>query len=130
MIDPRNFGDVKKIRFSRASRTDKKVHALLNYFCAKLHVDQAKGYEYYKRELNKACPDDMRVFSLIEANKGFDARSCTSFREYDYYIPSFCLQNEIKAEYKVVGDRPKITEHGFVPPYNKDQIEVSKEGLQ
>ena len=32
MIDPRNFGDLKKIGFSRATRTDKSVHALHNYF--------------------------------------------------------------------------------------------------
>jgi len=30
MIDIRNFGDLKKIRFTRATRTDKRVHALQN----------------------------------------------------------------------------------------------------
>jgi len=31
-----NFGDLKKIGFGRATRTDKGVHALLNVFSAKL----------------------------------------------------------------------------------------------
>lgn len=30
MIDIRNYGDLKKIRFTRATRTDKRVHALQN----------------------------------------------------------------------------------------------------
>lgn len=48
MIDPRNYGDIKKIWFSWASRTDKWVHALLNYFACKVHVDKEKGFEFYK----------------------------------------------------------------------------------
>lgn len=30
MIDYRNFGDLKKIRWTRATRTDKRVHAMQN----------------------------------------------------------------------------------------------------
>ena len=91
MIDPRNYGDIKKIRFSRASWTDKRVHALLNYFACKVHIEREWGLEDYKKKLNEACPKDMHVFSLIEVNKHFDAKASTNFREYDYYLPSFML---------------------------------------
>jgi tRNA pseudouridine38-40 synthase len=91
MIDPRNYGDIKKIRFSRASRTDKRVHALLNYFACKVHIDKEKGLDHYKQTLNSICPKDIHVFSLIEVNKHFDAKASTNFREYDYYMPSFML---------------------------------------
>jgi len=91
MIDPRNYGDIKKIWFSWASWTDKKVHALLNYFACKVHIDKSKSFDDYKKWLNEACPDDMHVFSIIEVNKHFDAKASTSNWEYDYYLPSFLL---------------------------------------
>ncbi len=59
MIDPRNFGDMKKIRFSRASRTDKKVHALLNFFACKLHFDPSKSLDDHIRMLNEKGPKDL-----------------------------------------------------------------------
>ena len=38
-IAPWNFGDLKKIAWNRATRTDKSVHALQNVFSAKIHVE-------------------------------------------------------------------------------------------
>lgn len=93
MIDPRNYGDIKKIRWSRASRTDKKVHALLNYFAMKLHYDTKKSFDDYKKELNQILPKDIHLFSIGIAGKHFDARCCVSYREYDYYLPTFMLNN-------------------------------------
>jgi len=48
-----------------------------------------KPLNEYKEMLNKACPSDIHIFSLLEVNKHFDAKACTTFREYDYYVPSF-----------------------------------------
>lgn len=42
LISQFNYGDLKKIGFSRATRTDKGVHALLNVFSAKLLVPYRK----------------------------------------------------------------------------------------
>ena len=39
MISGFNFGDLKKIGWGRATRTDKKVHALINTFSAKVLVN-------------------------------------------------------------------------------------------
>ena len=40
MISDFNFGDLRKIGWGRATRTDKKVHALINTFSAKVLVDK------------------------------------------------------------------------------------------
>ncbi len=40
MISDFNFGDLKKIGWGRATRTDKKVHALINTFSAKVLVSK------------------------------------------------------------------------------------------
>jgi len=37
-ISSYNFGDLKKIAWSRATRTDKSVHALQNVFSCKAHL--------------------------------------------------------------------------------------------
>jgi len=129
MIDPWNYGDIKKIRFSRASRTDKWVHALLNYFACKLHVDKAKPMSFYKELLNSKCPNDMHVFSLLEVNKHFDAKACTTYREYDYYIPSFVLTNKIPLDFKRLGELlPPIG--GMLPHCKREMIEVSPETIK
>ena len=39
MISSFNFGELKKIGWGRATRTDKKVHALINTFSAKVLVN-------------------------------------------------------------------------------------------
>jgi len=40
LISDFNFGDLQKIGWGRATRTDKKVHALLNCFSAKILIDR------------------------------------------------------------------------------------------
>ena len=35
-----NFGDLKKISWNRATRTDKTVHALQNCFSCKIHLSK------------------------------------------------------------------------------------------
>lgn len=45
LISPYNYGDLGKIAFSRATRTDKKVHALWNVFSCKIQYDE-KGKDF------------------------------------------------------------------------------------
>ena len=40
VINKLNFGDLKKIGWSRATRTDKSVHALQNTFSCKVHLSK------------------------------------------------------------------------------------------
>ena len=53
-----NYGDLKKIGWGRASRTDKKVHALQNVFSAKLHLDRSDDMEVHRARINKELPKD------------------------------------------------------------------------
>ena len=52
MISDMNFGSLQKIAWSRATRTDKKVHALINTFSAKVLVNNKPTI------LVKAATDD------------------------------------------------------------------------
>jgi tRNA pseudouridine38-40 synthase len=45
LIAKHNYGDLQKIAFNRATRTDKKVHALQNCFSCKIQYDD-KGKDY------------------------------------------------------------------------------------
>jgi tRNA pseudouridine38-40 synthase len=43
-----NFGDLKKIGFNRATRTDKRVHALQNVFSCKVHMRKGSDMEEFR----------------------------------------------------------------------------------
>lgn len=104
MIDHRNYGDLKKIRFTRATRTDKRVHALQNYFAGKLLIDPEKSLETIVDEVNEKLPKDARLFNFINVVGGFDAKHGASYREYDYYMPTFMLSEDVNITYKVPED--------------------------
>ena len=96
-----NFGDLKKIGFSRATRTDKGVHALLNTFSAKLELpknkkddsafDEEKELEVIRARINDAITKEIKIFCLLPVSQRFDAKKCTSHRVYSYYLPTFTL---------------------------------------
>lgn len=113
MISEFNFGDLKKIGWGRATRTDKRVHALQNTFSAKVLVakrpfvtvrdENGKVVEYRQNcglddhleelrvDLNKVLPSDVKVFSMFLVSNRFNAKNCTSNREYSYFLPTFML---------------------------------------
>ena len=119
MISSFNYGDLKKIGWGRATRTDKKVHALINTFSAKVLVSNkptilvpkpaaedgdGNGEPEYKpcsleehlddlrQKLNyEALPSDIKIFSLLQVSNKFNAKNCTSYREYSYFLPTFML---------------------------------------
>lgn len=86
-----NFGDLKKIAWNRATRTDKRVHALQNVFSCKVQIDKADEEESFRARLNALLPKDVKVFCVIRSSNRFNAKNCTSNREYSYYLPSFML---------------------------------------
>eukprot|EP01022_Parablepharisma_sp_SALTPOND_P015777 TRINITY_DN2259_c0_g3_i1.p2 TRINITY_DN2259_c0_g3~~TRINITY_DN2259_c0_g3_i1.p2 ORF type:complete len:439 (+),score=51.73 TRINITY_DN2259_c0_g3_i1:145-1317(+) len=92
LISKDNYGDLRKIAFTRATRTDKKVHALQNFFSLKILINPAADFAEYKEKLQKALPKDIKLFALIRGSKRFNTKLCCSSREYLYYLPSFCLQ--------------------------------------
>lgn len=42
-------------------------------------------------ELNAILPSDVRVFSMFVVSNRFNAKNCTSNREYSYFLPTFML---------------------------------------
>jgi tRNA pseudouridine38-40 synthase len=56
-----NFGDLKKVAWNRATRTDKSVHALQNVFSCKIHLAKDRrddeGMEAFRKQLNQALID-------------------------------------------------------------------------
>jgi tRNA U38,U39,U40 pseudouridine synthase TruA len=86
-----NFGDLKKIAFNRATRTDKRVHALQNVFSCKVHLAKDMDEEVFRGKLNAILPKDIKVFCVVRCSNRFNAKITTSSREYSYYLPSFML---------------------------------------
>eukprot|EP01084_Bolivina_argentea_P004892 9265_1 len=91
-ISNNNYGDLKKIGWSRASRTDKGVHAAKCVVVAKLlvrpHDFDNEGFNNIVRdEFNAVLPSDLQVFSVCRVPKSFRGRPECSYREYEYYFP-------------------------------------------
>ena len=57
---------------------------------------------------NEALPSDIKVFSLLPVSNRFNAKNCTNFREYSYFLPTFMLTS-IDQLYLVTPPR-KVTE--------------------
>lgn len=101
-IAPFNYGDLKKVSWSRATRTDKSVHALQNVFSCKVHAFKElreNHMEPFRAKLNQALQDllpeenkeEIKVFCVLEVSNRFNAKINTSYREYSYYLPTFML---------------------------------------
>ena len=101
-----NYGDLKKIGWSRGSRTDKGVHACLNTINCKLLIsddyinEKSNGADVTKQSLketlnrkavikaiNNHLPSDVKVFALRFATKAFNVKSSARSRRYEYFLP-------------------------------------------
>ena len=96
LIAKHNFGDLQKIAWNRATRTDKKVHALQNCFSCKIQYDdQGKDfqetYEPMRLTMNSLLPKDIKIFTLLSVAHRFDSKTATSHREYSYFLPTYTL---------------------------------------
>ena len=56
-----NYGDLKKIGFSRATRTDKRVHALLNTFSSKFQLENKQIDGRWQTPTSPQDLDKLRV---------------------------------------------------------------------
>jgi tRNA U38,U39,U40 pseudouridine synthase TruA len=48
--------------------------------------------EELRQSVNKELPDDVRIFCFLPVSNRFNAKNCTSHREYSYFLPTFMLQ--------------------------------------
>lgn len=76
--------DDKKVNLVATGRTDKGVHALVQYAHIDIDVDIT---EYkLKRALNSFLPDDIHIISTKSVDNDFNARYDVKEKTYKYYI--------------------------------------------
>jgi tRNA pseudouridine(38-40) synthase len=87
---------LKRIKWSRAGRTDKKVHALCNGISLNMEIDtryivdrEKKIIDFDKiiKDINAELPYDIRIFIIKKLGKNFDMRHDTFSRIYNYIAP-------------------------------------------
>lgn len=88
-----NYGDLHKIGWRRSSRTDKGVHSLATVIALKMEVPGGAWEEdldgiALADVINRYLPYNVRVFSILPVNKGFDARTDCISRKYLYLLPA------------------------------------------
>lgn len=94
--------------FQRAARTDKGVSAV-KQVCS-LKIAEPESISDFILKLNEELPEKIRVFNLIRATKGFDAKNACSHRTYAYMCPSFAFAHvdEVTSEaFRMPADRLK-----------------------
>ncbi|KAG2440173.1 hypothetical protein HXX76_004286 [Chlamydomonas incerta] len=100
-ISEANFGSFAKIRWSRASRTDKGVHSLGTVMGLRMLVDDARyvtgpGGDCeglgLAASVNTHLPPQIRVFTVQKTNKKFSARHMCETRVYQYYLPASMIE--------------------------------------
>lgn len=95
-ILPSNMGALKKLGWSRSSRTDKSVHSLSTVVAMKMECDPA-SFETdpsgiaIAEAINLNLPSAIRIFSVQRVTKSFDARAECQRRKYHYHLPASIL---------------------------------------
>ena len=98
-----NMDSLRRIKWSRGGRTDKKVHALCNGISAGLEFDSrytveggSKAVDFDKviKDFNAELPVDIRVFAIKRVGKSFDMRHCACSRVYHYLAPLSLFQSK------------------------------------
>jgi tRNA pseudouridine38-40 synthase len=95
LISECNYGTLQKIGWMRASRTDKKVSAIMNVVSCKLHKYPEMDEDTIKSAANELLPSDIKIFRIIEVSKSFDSKNMNNNRVYHYILPSFMLEPKI-----------------------------------
>lgn len=85
-ISQENFGFLNKVKWTRASRTDKGVHALCAVVGLKM-LWETKPYEEILADINQNLPQDIRIIAMKMVAASFHAKNSTSYREYQYLFP-------------------------------------------
>eukprot|EP01116_Phalansterium_solitarium_P013344 TRINITY_DN30720_c0_g1_i1.p1 TRINITY_DN30720_c0_g1~~TRINITY_DN30720_c0_g1_i1.p1 ORF type:complete len:564 (+),score=223.26 TRINITY_DN30720_c0_g1_i1:48-1739(+) len=85
-ISKLNMGNLNKIGWVRAARTDKGVHAVGNVSSLKMLM-AADAPDLIER-MNAALPPAIRVFAVLRAQKNFNAKNHTDHRVYEYLLPT------------------------------------------
>ena len=97
MIHEENFGQLHKIRWTRASRTDKGVSACINISGAKLLMNNRD----HENDIRAHLPDDLELICIKPVVGSFNAKNLISYREYEYLFPlELVFPNYGEADYE------------------------------
>ncbi|XP_062211207.1 putative tRNA pseudouridine synthase [Phragmites australis] len=88
-----NYGKLQKVGWERSSRTDKGVHSLATMISLKMEIpDRAWQNDpdgiALASFINSNLPNNVRVFSMLPAQRNFDVRRECLYREYFYLLPA------------------------------------------
>lgn len=89
-IMPSNYGQLKKIAWTRSARTDKGVSAAACCVGMRLVMVCDDNTEMVRR-INRHMPSQITVHSITPVTGGFDARAHCSKRRYEYLLPTYAL---------------------------------------
>lgn len=88
-----NYGKLQKVGWERSSRTDKGVHSLATMISLKMEIPD-RAWENdpdgisLASFINSNLPNNVRVFSILPAQRSFDVRRECLYREYFYLLPA------------------------------------------
>ncbi|GFR46264.1 hypothetical protein Agub_g7817 [Astrephomene gubernaculifera] len=97
LIAESNFGDLKKVKWTRSSRTDKGVHSVSTVVGLRVLLAGDERFDTdpegltLAAALNRRLPREVRVFSVQRVNKKFNARRFCFDRTYEYFLPAHLL---------------------------------------
>lgn len=96
-MDEANFGNLQKLQWSRAARTDRGVHAVSQCCSMKLTIaldadpQVPTNRDEFIRRVNLFLPADIRVLAVTRVSKNFNAKLFCSKRRYQYSMPTYLL---------------------------------------
>lgn len=91
-ISDENFGNLEKVNFSVAARTDKGVSCAGNLIAIKARfakdtADEGLALRKMTDDVNALLPAHVRVFQTSRVTSSFSARVCCDERSYEYLLP-------------------------------------------
>lgn len=116
LISELNTQDFKKNGFQSSTRTDRGVHALVNFISVKLRTQKGDEESIVDR-INGCLPENIRVWQVQRVNKKFNARSACGSRLYEYMIPTYALGF-------VIDELKEMFDDNMVSMLNKSEIAI------
>eukprot|EP00871_Galdieria_phlegrea_P002940 jgi/Galph1/3647/GphlegSOOS_G2254.1 len=90
LIPSKLNGDLRKMDWSRAARTDKGVSAAGQVVSTYLYVSNIDR-TFVIDQINAHLPEDIRVLGLYLVSGGFHAKNACDRRRYEYVLPTWTL---------------------------------------
>lgn len=87
-----NYGNLHKLQWSRAARTDRGVHAVGQCCAMKLCFPVADRTKLIA-SVNSFLPGDIRVLAMTKVTKNFNSKLTCSQRRYHYLLPTYLVSD-------------------------------------